>query len=483
MSKRTLPPRYSSITHLAGGAMGEVYRATDELLGRTVAIKVLADRHARDPDVRARFTREARAAARLSAHPHVVTVFDVGEYDGHPFIVMEYLEGGSVYDRTRLDPVPAGQALEWLRQAASAIDAAHAQGVVHRDVKPANLLLDGGERVHVTDFGIASAGEFDTLTLPGTVLGTAGYLSPEQARGEKATPASDRYALGVVAYELLTGRRPYEGETPMTEAFAHINAPIPSAERAGSATMTLPTGIDAVFQRALAKEPSQRPGSAGELVEELGDAFRDAEPVTAVLPGSAAAEASVRRERRRPLLVVALVGLLLVALLLSGLAAASLVSNNDEPRVRTVTRVRTAVSTVSDTASTFTVTETTTIPEAPTSTSAPEEPTTARPPRASGASLNDAGFRRMQAGDYEGALPLLEQAVAALAGTGSLSEAYASYNLAFTRLALGHCDGVLELLAHSEAVQGYRAEIQRLRTDAEKRCRDEKAKSDKGGND
>ena len=474
MSERTLPPRYSSITHLASGGMGEVYRATDEVLGRTVAVKVLADRHARDPDVRARFTREARAAARLSAHPHVVTVFDVGDYGGHPFIVMEYLEGGSVYDRARSSTVRASLALEWLRQAASAIDAAHARGVVHRDVKPANLLLDGEERVHVTDFGIASAAEFDTLTLPGTIIGTAGYLSPEQARGETATPASDRYALGVVAYELLTGRRPYEGETPMTEAFAHINAPIPSAERA---TTTLPRGIDAVFQRALAKEPNERPASAGELVDELRDAFRDAEPVTAVLAGTVAAAPSVRREWRRPLVAFALLGL--IGLLLSGLAAAALVSNGDEPRVRTITRVRTAVSTVSDTASTFTVTETTTVTDVSTSTSAkPTTPTT--PPSASGASLNDAGFRRMQARDYAGALPLLEQAVAALAGTDSLAEAYASFNLAFTRLALGRCDGVLELLDRSEAVQGYRAEIRRLRKDAEEPCQDEKAKADEG---
>ncbi len=215
--------------------MGDVYRATDGLLSRTVAVKVLAERHARNPDVRARFTREARAAARLSAHPNVVTVFDVGEHDGQPFIVMEYLDGGSVHDRVRSTPVAPGRAIEWLRQAAAGLDAAHAQGIVHRDVKPANLLLDDEDRVHVTDFGIASAAGFDTLTLPGTVLGTAGYLSPEQARGETATAASDRYALGVVAYELLTGRRPYAAETPVTEAFAHLNAPIPSAAQVAPA--------------------------------------------------------------------------------------------------------------------------------------------------------------------------------------------------------------------------------------------------------
>ena len=455
MADRALPSRYTSVAHLASGGMGDVYRATDGLLGRTVAVKVLAERHARNADVRARFTREARAAARLSAHPSVVTVFDVGEHEGQPFIVMEYLDGGSVYDRIRSAPVAPGCAVEWLRQAAAGLDAAHAQGIVHRDVKPANLLLDDEDRVHVTDFGIASAAGFDTLTLPGTVLGTAGYLSPEQARGESATAASDRYALGVVAYELLTGERPYAAETPVTEAFAHLNAPIPSAAQVAPA---LPRGVDAVFERALAKEPDARPASAGELVEELGDVFRDAEPVTAVLPRAQAPAAPPVRQRRWWLVPLAL-----LVLALAGLSAAAFVSNGDDPQVRTITRVTTTVSTVSDTESTLTVTETATVPED--GTSAPSS-------GSSGSELNDAGFARMQAEDYEGARPLLEQAVSQLAGSGSLAEAYASYNLAFTRLALGSCDGVLELLDRSEEVQGDRSEIDRLRREAEKQCGD-----------
>ena len=465
MSERILPPRYSSTAHLASGGMGDVYRATDGLLSRTVAVKVLAERHARNADVRARFTREARAAARLSAHPNVVTVFDVGEHHGQPFIVMEYLDGGSVHDRVRSTPVAPGRAIEWLRQAAAGLDAAHAQGIVHRDVKPANLLLDDEDRVHVTDFGIASAAGFDTLTLPGTVLGTAGYLSPEQARGETATAASDRYALGVVAYELLTGRRPYAAETPVTEAFAHLNAPIPSAAQVAPG---LPRGVDAVFERALAKEPRDRPASAGELVEELADVFRDAEPVTAVLPRPQPTTAPPARRRLRWLAPLAF-----VVLLLGGLTAAAFVSNGDEPEVRTITRVTTTVSTVSDTESTLTVTETATVPED--ETSVPSS-------GSSGSELNDAGFARMQTEDYEGALPLLEQAVSQLAGEGSLAEAYASYNLAFTRLALGSCDGVLELLDRSEEVQGARSEIDRLRREAEKQCGDGPGQG-KGGND
>jgi eukaryotic-like serine/threonine-protein kinase len=455
MSGWTLPSRYSSAAHLASGGMGDVYRANDGLLSRTVAIKVLAERHARDPDVRARFTREARAAARLSAHPNVVTVFDVGEHDGQPFIVMEYLDGGSVHDRIRSTPVAASRAIEWLRQAADGLDAAHAQGIVHRDVKPANLLLDADDRVHVTDFGIASAAGFDTLTLPGTVLGTAGYLAPEQARGESATAASDRYALGVVAYELLTGRRPYAAETPVTEAFAHVNAPIPSAAQAAP---HLPRGVDAVFERALAKEPADRPASAGELVEELRDALRDAEPVTVVQsPPPSRTVTRGSRSRRRWLVPAAF-----VALLLAGLATAAFVSNGTEPDTRTVVRVTTTVATESGTTSTLTVTETASLPD-DTSTS----PETSGQ---SGVALNDAGFELMQAEDYEGALPLLEEAVSKLQGSGSLAEAYASYNLAFTRLALRACDGVLDLLDRSEEVQGERREIDRLRREAEKEC-------------
>ncbi len=460
MAGWTPPTRYDSFVLVASGGMGDVYRVVDLSLERTVALKVLAERHSQSADIRARFTREAHAAARLSTHPHVVTVFDVGDHDGRPFIVMEYLEGGSVHDRIRSASVAPARAIEWLRQAAAGLDAAHAEGIVHRDVKPANLLLDDDDRVHVTDFGIASAAGSDTLTLPGTVLGTAGYLSPEQARGETASAASDRYALGVVAFELLTGRRPYAAETPVTEAFAHLNAPIPSAAQTSPA---LPRGVDAVFERALAKDPHLRPASAGELVEELEDVFRASEPTTAVLPPPVEPVRVSRHGGRRPIHWLA--PLAFVALLLGGLIAAAFVSNDGEPNFRTLTRVTTTVSTVSDTASTLTVTETATVPA-----TAPEtEPEFGG---LSAAELDAEGFERMQAADYAGALPYLEEAVSRLAGSGSLAEAYASYNLAFTRFALGSCDGVLELLDRSEEVQGDRSEIKRLRRDVERQCGD-----------
>lgn len=452
-----LPERYSSVSHLASGGMADVYRALDTMLGRVVAVKVLADRHARDPDVRSRFTREAYAAARLSAHPHVVTVFDVGVLDERPYIVMEFLEGGSVHDRLRGGRPPVARALEWVRQVASALDAAHALGIVHRDVKPANLLLDESGRVLVSDFGIASAAGLDTFTLPGTVLGTAGYLAPEQARGGVATPATDVYALGVVAFELLTGRRPYESASQVAEALAHVQGEIPRATRVDA---SLPPGVDGVFREVLAKEPSDRPESALDFAEALRRAFRDAEPATAILRSASPPTAGRSGRRRRRLLAPAA----LVGLLLAGLGTAAVLADDDVREVRTVTRERLQVSTVSGTTSTTTVTETRTV------STAPEEP----PPteNADGAQLNDAGFAELQEGDFESALPLLERAVSALAGSGSLAEAYASYNLAFTRFALGRCDGVLPLLDRSERVQGRRSEIRRLRRDVEKHCGD-----------
>jgi serine/threonine protein kinase len=459
MAGDVLPPRYTSITLIASGGMGNVYRATDSELGRIVAIKVLAERHSQNIEVRHRFKREAHLAARLSAHPHVVTVFDVGEYTDRPFIVMEYLEGGSVDEHIRSSPIGNELALTWIWQAATALDAAHARGIVHRDVKPANLLLDKKNDVQVTDFGIASAIGLDTLTMPGTVLGTAGYLSPEQARGEPATAASDRYGLGVVAFELLTGHRPFATDTPVTEAYAHAHAPVPSIEQIAP---WLPGGVDAVFQRGLAKDPDARQPSAIEFAEDLRSAFRREDTATMFVPVPAERQISRSRMRRGLLLLLAF-----AALVVAGLSAAAFVSNNQsEPREQTVTRVRTVVSTVSDTASTFTLTETTTV--------APETPDTVSTPRTdndrSGASLNDDAFRLMQAGRFDEALPILERAVTELMDSGTLAEAYASYNLAVTRFTLGRCDGVLDLLAHSEAIQGHRSEIDRLRRKADSAC-------------
>ena len=275
------PSRYRGPQRIGRGGMGDIYRATDSMLGRTVAIKVLADRYAQDEAVRKRFTREALAAARLSGQSNIVTIFDVGEHNERPYIVMEYLSGGSLDDSLRAGGAQSpAQVLNWLEQAAVALDAAHRNGVVHRDVKPGNLLLDRAGDVHVADFGIATAAGLDSLTLTGTVLGTAGYLAPEQAQGDRATPASDLYGLGVVAYELLTGVRPFQNDSATAEAAAHVNAPVPSV---CDRLETLPCELDPVLDRALAKDPRERYSTCAEFVAALREAVSEAAGKTSEL--------------------------------------------------------------------------------------------------------------------------------------------------------------------------------------------------------
>src|SRR2546428_2678287 len=276
--------------------MGDIYRATDAVLGRVVAIKILAERFAQDESVRERFTREALSAARLSGEPNTVTIYDVGEHDDRPYIVMEYLGGGSLDDSLRSTGAQRPERVfAWLEEAARALDAAHREGVVHRDVKPANLMLDREGHVHVADFGIASSTGMESLTMTGTVLGTAGYLAPEQAQGDRATPASDRYALAVVAWEMLTGRRPFEAATATAEAAAHVNAPVPSVYE----TTSLPCELDPVFERSLAKDPRNRYESAGEVVAAVRAAMAEAAGSTRALPALVRPQTAATRPLRR----------------------------------------------------------------------------------------------------------------------------------------------------------------------------------------
>jgi eukaryotic-like serine/threonine-protein kinase len=466
------PPRYRGPERIGHGGMGDIYRATDETLGRAVAIKLLAERYADDVAIRSRFTREALAAARLSGEPNTVTIFDVGEWNDRPFIVMEYLGGGSLEERLREDGAEEpGQIVRWLEQAARALDTAHGQGVVHRDVKPGNLLLDGDGNVHVADFGIATAAGLDSLTQTGTIIGTAGYLSPEQAQGQRATPASDVYALGVVAFELLTGARPFQSDSTTAEAAAHVHAPIPAVSERDP---TLPRELDAVFERVLAKDPADRYESARAFVAALDRAL---EQPTVLLPGAATPEPRPRvpsrrgpapQRRRLPLLPIAVALLLLLGA--AGAVLAALLPDDD---TEGGARATTFVTTVREEGTTVRETVTTTTEAPPPPQPTPPVQTAPQPPApagTSGAALNDAGFQKMQAGDYQGALPLLQQAVQKLSGTGTLAEAYALYNLAFTRFQLGSCDGVLEMLDRSEALQGQRNEINALRAQAQQRC-------------
>jgi serine/threonine-protein kinase len=452
-----LPPRFRDARRIGHGGMGDILLATDTRLDRQVVIKLLAERFAEDESIRGRFTREALAAARLSSAPNTVTIFDVGETDsGRPFIVMEYLSGGSLDDRLKQGPVPPDQALEWLGQAARALDAAHAGGIVHRDIKPGNLLLDGDDNVHVADFGVASATGMDSLTVAGTVVGTAGYLSPEQARGESAGPASDRYALGVLAFELLTGRRPFERDTTAAEAAAHVHEPVPSIHERNPA---LPPALDRCFRRAMAKDPEQRFESSTALVEALGRALAEPEHTTRVAPPPpprAPGRGPVRRARH-PWRIPAILGLLAALAIVGALLAAALVGGNGG--ASGTESVQTQVTTQEG--ERVTVTETVEPPPPPPTTTSPPPP----PPTggASGRELTDQATGLMRQGRYADALPIAQQALAKLKGSGELYEAYANYNVGRSLIELGRCDEGLPYIDASEAIQGSRREFREAR--------------------
>jgi serine/threonine-protein kinase len=440
-----LPERYANAEQIGRGGMGEIFRATDTALGRTVAIKVLDDRYAQDFSVRQRFTREALAVARLSGNPNIVTIYDVGEQSDRPFIVMEYLGGGSLEDKLREGAQPPARALAWLEQSANALDAAHRNGIVHRDVKPANLLLDGRGQVHVADFGIASAAGMQSLTQTGTVLGTASYLSPEQANGEATSAASDLYSLGVVAFELLTGRRPFEGDTIAQEAAAHVNADVPSAH---SFNRRLPRELDAVFERALAKEPAWRFASGAEFVAALRAAFDRAAGATEIV----AARTPRRRGPSSKLLVLA------AALILAGIAgaiAAALLSNDHGPKALPPARPSVSIRTVTETTPGSTIVTTA---QAPTTAEPP--PTNTTPQQSSDPTvLNDQAYELMKQHNYAAALPLLQQAVQGLQGQSSTVAGYANYNLGVTLIALGQCDSAMQYLQAAQHIEPERHEV------------------------
>ena len=442
-----LPPRYRDIEPIGRGAMGDIFRATDTALSRIVAAKLLSDRYADDPDIVARFEREARTAARLSGAAHVVTIYDVGAWNGRPYLVMQYLPGGSLADRLAgIEALPTGVALRWLEQAARGIDAAHAAGIVHRDVKPANILLDESENVRMADFGIARAVDTHSLTTTGTVLGTAGYLAPEQARGERAIPASDRYALGVVAFELLAGSRPFERESTTAEALAHVSAPVPSVTELRP---DLPRTLDPVFERALAKDPEGRYRSCLELVSALREAVADGAVETATLPIVAPPTPAESRPARSPSRLrpwgVALAALALATA--GGIAAGFLFSPGSE-RVRTLTiHGRTVQQTVN---------QTVTAPAPPTPAPAPTPVASGEPH-----DLNDRGFSLMQQAEWSAALPLLRGAVRGLAGAGPSDpyEGYASYNLGYTLNELGRCSEALTYLRRADRLEPHNHDV------------------------
>src|SRR5829696_2985394 len=274
--KTVLDNRYDVVRPLGSGGMGEVFLARDRVLGRDVALKVLRGMYAGDGEIAERFKREARSAASLS-HPNIVQVYDRGETEeGSSYIAMEYVPGGTLKERISKDgPLGAAEAATLGAKVAEALGAAHDRGMVHRDIKPQNVLLTDKGDAKVADFGIARAASSATISRTGSVMGTAGYMSPEQALGKPATPKSDLYSLGVVLYEALTGGLPYTADNPIAVSMKHVTEPLRPPREIDP---TIPEGMDALVTKLMAKDPEDRYTSAEELSDDLTRVGRGLRP-------------------------------------------------------------------------------------------------------------------------------------------------------------------------------------------------------------
>jgi serine/threonine-protein kinase len=318
----TLNGRYRLQARIGSGGMSTVYRALDETLQRQVAIKLMNREVATDSDQLERFRREARAVAQLS-HPHIVGVIDAGEDESRPYIVFEYVEGETLKERIRrVGRLPIGEAVAYAIEIARALGAAHARHIVHRDVKPQNVLIDEEGSAKVTDFGIARTLDEEGLTADGRVLGTTDYVSPEQALGQQVTGQSDLYSLGIVLYEMLTGEVPFKGENQIAVAMKHVREALPDVQ---GKRPELSAALAAVVDNATAKRREDRYANDAELIADLedvlaietaraGSATGEVTSVLRTLPSSTQRRVPFRLRHR----IAAVVTLLAVAALIAG---------------------------------------------------------------------------------------------------------------------------------------------------------------------
>jgi eukaryotic-like serine/threonine-protein kinase len=508
--------RYRVIRHLGSGGMASVLLCQDERLDREVAVKRL---HADSPeDVEKRFVREAKLGASLN-HPNLVSVFDTAVDDDGVLIVMEYVPGEPLSKALRHGPLGPRRVARMAAELGAALDHAHAQGVVHRDVKPGNVLLRDDGVTKLVDLGIATAADGTRITRSGTVLGTAAYMAPEQLEGREPGPAVDVYALAAVCFEALAGRRPREGKTPMEIAHAIAHAPPPDLRRFWPAAS--PT-VAEVLERGMARDPADRPGSAGQLGAELARGLEE-EPRTAVTrrltrrsvapapvaaaarePAPAAEPASELRsdggvppggerparggpEERRRWLPLVMAGLLIalavgtVAIVLAsgddggdGSDQASKPANQDQEQQRSERQREQQDRTAEAPAQPAPETEaepapapeaeTAPAPEAETEAAPAPEPEPEQPSGgtdASGAELNDQGFQLMNAGRYDEAIPVLQRAVESLSGTNDVTYAYALFNLGRSLRLAGRPDEAIPILEQRLAIPNQRGVVKR----------------------
>ncbi len=522
-----LASRYRVLRPLGSGGMATVVLCEDERLGREVAVKRL---HAHSPqDAARRFAREARLGASLN-HPNLVTVYDTITDDEAVLIVMEYVPGLTLREVLRDGPLVPQRAAAVVRDAAAGLDHAHAQGVVHRDVKPANVLLRDDGVAKLVDLGIAVAVDQTRITQSGTVLGTAAYMAPEQLEGSDTGPATDVYALAAVAYEALAGRRARSGRTAVEIAHQVATEPPPNVR---DIRPELPAGVDAALQRGMARDPAERPGSAGELAAQLAGALAPttatqrtrrlprstraraaahdngrqrssplATPVGEGLPTPSAERAgggSTGRRRRPAWLAPALIGLAVAAI--AAVVLASSLSADDggdggsaseQPSARAgddgrATRAGDAPAKQPASAQPSPpakakhkhkpTKDSTPATSAPTPTPTPTDtgytvPAATGSDPATAAQLNDRGFALMRAGRFDEAVPLLERAVSAADPQASdLTYAYALFNLGSSLRQAGRPEdaiGVLERrLTIPNQTETVRAELERARQEAD----------------
>jgi serine/threonine-protein kinase len=441
-----LAGRYRTIARVGSGGMATVLLAEDEHLGREVAVKRL---HAESPeDTARRFRREARLGASLN-HPNLVSIYDILTADEGVLIVMEYVDGETLRDAIGRGPLPPARALEVLRGVAGALDHAHDEGIVHRDVKPANVLLGRDGRVKLADLGIATAVEGTRITMSGTVLGTAAYMAPEQLESHKPGPAADVYSLAVVAWEALSGRRAYDGRTPLEIAHRKTVEAPPSLTEAWP---DAPAAVVELLARAMDPDPEARPPTATAFVDELERALnpapaprRSAAPPARTRPMAAPPARSDRETAPRAALPSTgyarhgyggggrgrawagpLVALLVIAMI-GAVAIVALGGGGGSPKQAASSGGK-AKHGATKHPSRSTGGKTTATPAPTTSSYQVPQPSGNDP--AAGQRLNAQGKALSDAGDYAGAIPVLERSVQSFPpGTSDINHAYALFNL------------------------------------------------------